>query len=399
MPSRRPSSLPRLRRRSLLAGIGAIGGLYACGGSGEAREVSTPPRPIDVSPEPTSNGAPVSIPIGLFAPLSGPMATFGQGVKDGCALALEASGSSGAMKLIVEDSAGSPDGAAAAVERLLGAGARVLIGDVTSSASKVAGAIAQRAETPMISPAASEATVTRTGDCIFRSCLTDPAQGRMAAAFIAAHHKARVGLLRRKDDPYCDALADAFVAATRDLGLSVVETVSFPRDVTGFREHLKRLAAAGSEIVYAPLFSDVMHAVAADARALGMPGELFVGGDAYGERSFLQSLPGAHFTDHFAADSTEFETTSFVEAFRRRHGGPPDALAAAGFDAMVFVLDAVGRSRGTSKRAIRDALASCRDLRGATGPMSMGPARDAVKPGVILQLTNGAARFVRRIGL
>src|SRR5262245_36336584 len=138
----------------------------------------------------------VEIPIGLYAPLTGNMASFGNTVKRGIELGVEELNKSGLQgkhfKLIVEDDQGKPEEAQSAVSRLINRDRVVAILGEPSSSSSLAGApICQQFRVPMITPAATNIKVTQQGDFIFRVCWTDAYQGEVMGQFAVRDLKAR----------------------------------------------------------------------------------------------------------------------------------------------------------------------------------------------------------------
>ncbi len=93
----------------------------------------TPGAPLEpVTPEgappPLTQAAPAGRPVvALLLPLSGPNATLGRALLDAASLATFDIGSEGFV-LLPRDTAGTPDGAAAAAQAAVGAGARLILG-------------------------------------------------------------------------------------------------------------------------------------------------------------------------------------------------------------------------------------------------------------------------------
>src|SRR5690606_796816 len=98
-------------------------------------------------------------------------------------------------------------------------GVHLVIGEVASSRSIAAGAIAQQYRIPMITPASTNPKVTQLGDYIFRVCFIDPFQGKVMAKFAVEHlHKKKAAVLRDIRSDYSMGLADFFSKEFKAMG-------------------------------------------------------------------------------------------------------------------------------------------------------------------------------------
>lgn len=138
-----------------------------------------------------STAAVAQVKVGLAAPLTGPDAAFGQGMRLGAELAVadinRAGGIAGQkLQLVVQDDAGEPKQAMVAARKLTGDGIRFVIGHLTSGATAVALPIYDEAGTVALTPAASWAPLTARGAWnLFRLCGNDARQGTLAGNWLA----------------------------------------------------------------------------------------------------------------------------------------------------------------------------------------------------------------------
>lgn len=105
------------------------------------------------------------------------------------------------------------------------------------------------------------------------------------------------------------------------------------------------------------------------------------------------TLP-AWMTVAFWPDLPHPRAAEFTLRYQDRFAAPPDALAAAAYDAARMLMAAVLRSDGT-REGLREALADAPELDGLTGPMRMTPAREIARDPVILRLEGGGFVPVR----
>jgi ABC-type branched-subunit amino acid transport system substrate-binding protein len=91
--------------------------------------------------------------------------------------------------------------------------------------------------------------------------------------------------------------------------------------------------------------------------------------------------PGRHvrcaiFVDGFYAGSARPATRAFVEAFGKKYGAQvPGILEASAYDAAKMAREVLAQRRAQTRAQLRDGLAAVKGFAGATGDITMGPAR------------------------
>jgi branched-chain amino acid transport system substrate-binding protein len=201
-----------------------------------------------------------------------------------------------------------------------------------------------------------------------------------------------VGLLFATDDVYSAGLAQQFRDEAKRLGAEIVIEKSFPRTETNFTTYITEVRDAKPEIIYAPIYYTAMVPIARQAKAAGVKGDMFVGGDGWDADELLadagEEMEGAYFTNHYAPDVPWPNSQKFVAKYKERFKRDPTSLAAMGYDAAKVLVDAIGRSKDDSPDSIRQAIQETRGFQGATGTISIDAERNADKPLVIVQIKN-----------
>jgi branched-chain amino acid transport system substrate-binding protein len=132
--------------------------------------------------------------------------------------------------------------------------------------------------------------------------------------------------------------------------------------------------------------------IARQAKAAGVKGDMFLGGDGWHADALTkdagEEMEGAYLTDHFAPDIPNPASQSFVKAYREKYQHEPSSLAALGYDAAKLLADAIKRAKTDSPESIRDAIAETTGFQGAAGTISINAERNADKPIVIVQIKN-----------
>ncbi len=349
--------------------------------------------------------------LGHVASLTGNEATFGDSTEKGIRLAVDERNAGGGVAghpvaIRTYDDQGKPEEAAIVATRLaVEDRAQVLLGEVASKRSLAMAPIADRYQVPMVTPSSTNPKVTVENDqvhpYVFRVCFIDPFQGGVMARFARQTlHLARVAVLRDVGNDYSVGLADFFLARFRALGGEVVDDESYKAGDQDFKAQLTAIKAHRPEAIYVPGYYTDVALIARQARELGMAQPL-LGGDGWDSAKLFEisrgALEGSYFSDHYSAEDPSPAIQGFVSRYRTRFGAVPDSMAAMGYDAARIAMDAMARARDLTGPAIRDALAATRGFAGITGTISIDAHHDAVKPAVVLQVVNGAGKFVAAV--
>jgi branched-chain amino acid transport system substrate-binding protein len=349
-----------------------------------------------------------AIKIGEYASLTGKEASFGQQSHKGLRLAIDEINAAGGvlgkqLELITEDNQTKPGESATAVKKLLSRDRVVaLIGEVASGRSLEAAPLAQAAKIPMIAPAATNPTVTQTGDYIFRVCFIDPFQGTVMAKFAKDDLKAKkVAVLSSVSNAYSVGLAKFFRETFLADGGQIVSEKNFSEGDKDFRAQLTAVKAAGADAVFVPSYYTEAALLVRQARDLGMAVPFF-GGDGWVADQLLEiggeALNGCYYSTHFSPENKEPVVQEFVKKFRAKwNNETPDAFAALGYDAGYVLVDAIKRAGTTAGPQLRDALAATKNFKGVTGVTNIDANRDASKPAAIIAIKGGKLEFLKTV--
>jgi branched-chain amino acid transport system substrate-binding protein len=342
--------------------------------------------------------------VGAYLSLSGEDADFGVFTKDGIELAVDEINKAGGvkgkpLKVLYEDDKSNSLEANNKVLQLIDRDKVVaLIGEVTSARSKAGGIVANRMRVPMITPSATNPEVTKVGPFVFRVCFTDDVQAQAAAAFLVDKlGKKRIGVLYATDDLYSSGLTDEMRKELKKRGAQFVAEKGFLKKETNFTTYLNELKDVKPDVIYAPIFYNQMSVIARQAKALGMKGDLFVGGDGWDGPELLSDagdeLEGALFTNFYAPDVPWQSAKEFRVKYTERFKRDPSSNAAMGYDATKLLADAISRAKDDSPDAIRQAIQDTKDFQGATGAITIDAERNADKPVIVVQIKGKAFTY------
>lgn len=325
--------------------------------------------------------SPAEIPIGLLVDRPSPIA---DATLEAARLAVSTANAGGGimvegrphmLRLLVEDTGNTPEGAThASLELINRAGAVAIVGSSFSHNAIPSGEIAERAGIPMISPGSTHPQTTAGRRFVFRVSFIDPIQGRAMARFARNElGLTTAAVLYDIADAYSRDIAAVFRRVFEDAGGKVAAFESFTTGAGEFSRQLGRIQDAGAEAVFLPNFSKEifiqsreLRSLGSDAVLLGSDGWLAPGIESNG------ALQGAFFTLSWHPDlaRTNAAAAEFNAAFRSANGRLPDEVAAMTYDAFGLLFHAIAVGAQANPGAIRDALANIVDYPGVTGPIT-----------------------------
>jgi branched-chain amino acid transport system substrate-binding protein len=353
---------------------------------------------------PACKGKSNDIPIGAFLSLSGADSTFGTDTRDGIELATEEVNAAGGVhgkkiRVIYEDNKSLPQEASNKVRQLIDRDKVVaILGEVASSRSMAGGLIANSKKVPMVTPSSTAVDVTKDREYVFRTCFTDDQQGEVAGRFVKEKlGRESVAIFFAAQDTYSSGLAQSFKRGFEKVGGKVVLEKGYQKGETNFTTYLTELKGSNPDAIFAPVYYNDMVQIARQAKQVGIPGSMFVGGDGWDSANLLEGaageLEGAHFTNHYAPDVPWENSQKFIQAFQAKYKRAPNSLSAQGYDAARLLYDAIARAPEVTPEAIKNALADTKEFAGATGNITIDKNHNANKPIVVVKIEDKAFKY------
>ena len=302
--------------------------------------------------------------IGLLADFSGPLAEFGPSIQTGVDLAIKQLNEGGGVlghpvQLVTGDTALDPTQATEEARRLIEVeGVHAIVGPLASSITlAVVEAVAADAGIPVISPSATspQITIAEDDDFLFRSTVSDAAQGPVLAQLAADEGYSNVGVLYL-NDPYGQGLADAFAASWG--GSATIVSIE-PRQ-TSYLSELQQAAGDGAEVLIVIAFPQEAEIFIREALEQGIFDEfLFVDGsksqelvDAIGGE-YLEGMRGTAPASNPDAPALTLLKQSYTAEYGEWSVLP---FIAEAYDATVAIGVAAQAAGSLDPAAIRDAL-------------------------------------------
>ncbi len=352
---------------------------------------------------------PDEISIGVLGSFSGAQAAGGQSMKDAIAVVsaetgntIEINSKSVSINWVFADTASDSQNAAQAVVKMIeNDGVIAIIGPENSGEALAAASIAQEAGIPLITTTGTNNEITGIGDFIFRMCMSDDVQGRVAAKYAVDQLKLMTAaVIYDKSDVFSSGLYTSFESAYTALGGRILGVESFEgQDASLFGTNGSDLASCGAELIYVPVHHDNAPWILKYIKNSGI-NAVVLGPDSWDYDSMVQNtgasvLEGAYITSGFAAEMESAK--EFTIGFAALNGSRPSFNAAMTYEAAYTILNALANAKSIDGAGIRDAIKAAGSLALPTGSVNFDDNGDAVKFGIVKQFRDGVRVYVTSI--
>jgi ABC-type branched-subunit amino acid transport system substrate-binding protein/outer membrane protein assembly factor BamD (BamD/ComL family) len=273
-----------------------------------------------------------------------------------------------------------------------------VIGPLFSRDLPLVAELAEKTETPFVTPTAALADVRRLGNYLFNTASSFSQQARRLADYAIQYLGYNRFCVLYPETAYGQELARLFAQETRQFGGEIIAMESYKETDTDFGLPIKRLkledlkrhgraktvpmSKGGTRVVYEPGFDALF--LPGRASQIGLlTAQLlfydvkvgFLGNSTWNSPDLLRfadrTVEGDIFVDGFFADSQDPTIHDFVVRYRLRHQTDPTSFAAQAYDATRLVLEAIRRG-ATSGKTVRELLARSADLPALSGPAGFG---------------------------
>jgi branched-chain amino acid transport system substrate-binding protein len=401
-----------MSRRELLGALSAIGAVaVAAGCAAPAATPTTAPKPAATTAATTAPAAAGAGPaptfaykIGVIAPLTGDVKTFGESTKNGVDLAVGEANSRGAKITVVaaDDKNDPTEGVNAANKAITQDGVKAIVGSVSSKVSIPVSGVAQSNKIVMITGTSTNPTVTvadgKRKDYVFRACFIDPFQGTVMAKFALDNLKAKkAAVLYDISNDYTKGLAEFFRDNFKKGGGTINIFESYGKDDKDFSALLTKVAADAPDFLFLPDYYNKVNLIAAQAREKGIKA-VFGGGDGWDSSDLdTKATDGGYFSNHYSPDDQGAAVQNFVKNYKAKYNAVPDALAALAYDATTLLLTAAQKAGSDDPTKVRDAMAGLKDVQTVSGKITFDQNGDPTKAAVVLQIKGGKQVYVATV--
>jgi branched-chain amino acid transport system substrate-binding protein len=351
------------------------------------------------------------IPIGFFAPITGPAAADGASAKNAVELGLKEVNDAGGIKgkkvnLIIYDDRLNPQEAVAIANKLIEKDKVVGVASGSySGPTRVTAPIFQKAGIPMVAGYAVHPDVTwdskekKPNDFCFRNGFLGEVEGAAAAEFAVKNLKAKKISIISMDNDFGRAISAGFAERSEKLGATILtkQMYKFPGE-KDFRPFLTRIKEGNPDLIFAAGYYNEAASIVRQAKELGITSQI-MGEEGFDSPKFLEiagpAAEGVIIATNLDRDDPRPLVQNFLKNYKKAYNEDADMVGASSYDAFMILVNAIGKA-GTDPKAIQKALLETKDYNGLTGKISRFVQGEVVKP-VQIQVVKGG-KF-RRLGV
>ena len=367
--------------RGFMVLVSAIIVLAGCGGNEETG---------------AGSGSGISAKIGVISYITGPGAAYGEAITSALELAQKEINAEGEVhiELVIEDSAGTPDQALSAAQKLINSeNVTAIIGPTLSNEMEVVGPIADQNGVPIMGTSTTAQGIPEIGDYVFRDSIPEslaiPASVQKAVEKFGVK---KVAIMYGNDDVFTKSGYDSMKQAAEDLGLEIVTTQTFQKGQSDYKAQLTEIKDLAPDLILCSALYNEGSVIMKQARDIGIDVP-FVGGNGFNSPQVIEIAGAAAdglivATPWFTGSENE-KVQEFVTAFQEEYGKEPDQFAAQAYDGLYIIAEALKKAGEADRDQLRDALAETKDFEGVLGTISFDEVGDVVMDPIVLTIQSG----------
>ena len=344
-----------------------------------------------------------TIKIGAIIPQTGPVSNYGNSSEKGALLAVDEINKNGGIngkkiEWISYDGKGEITDSTTAYNKLKGDKVAAIVGPLTSKPSLAVSEIAKKDGIPMITPTGTQVNITEGKENVFRTCFTDPYQGKLLAKFAAENQKAKkVAILRNTSSDYSNGIANEFKKEVEKLKLELVADESYGDNDNDFKAQLTKIAKEKPDVLLVPDYYEKIALIVPQARDAGIDAK-FIGSDGWDgvinvmDKSQLSMVEGSCFSNHFAIDSNDKRVKEFVDKFKKANKEDPSAFSALSYDTVYLLKQAMEEAKSEENDKVVEKIKNI-EFDGITGKFKFNKDNNPIKSASIMEIKDGNYKF------
>lgn len=315
-----------------------------------------------------------TIKIGGIGPITGAAAIYGQAVKNAAEIAVEEINAKGDLQFEFkfEDDEHDPEKSVNAYNSLKDWGMQILMGTVTSQPCIAVTAQTNADRIFQLTPSGSSTDIIggqadvdgnvsiARKDNVYQMCFTDPNQGVASAEYIKEQNLgSKIAVIYNNGDAYSTGIYQKFQAKSKELGLNIVSTSTFPSDdEKDFSAQLNAAKSAGADLLFLPIYYTPASLILAQANGMGYTPKIFgvdgMDGILTVENFDTTLAEGVMLLTPFNADAEDDATKSFVSKYKEKFGDTPNQFAADAYDCIYALYEACKAKNITADMSAED---------------------------------------------
>jgi branched-chain amino acid transport system substrate-binding protein len=325
--------------------------------------------------------------VGVQAPITGSMASEGQGMQKAVELLAEQANAAGGIngdtiKVIACDDEGTTSKAAICAKSLVEQGAKVVIGSYTSSATEASQAFYARNKVIQTSDATAASLTKKDYPTYFRASFNDDIEGEFTANyFVNVRGYKRVAIIS-DFGTFSDGLAKAVRDHLQRLGGKNI-VVSYEKINAGAQDYnaiLTKIKARNPDVVYFSGYYTESALLRSQAVQLGLTADYY-GGNATDNADFIKiagvkNAAGSYLIGLPTPDQLDYpEARQFAQDYVNKYREKiPSIWVVVNADGLRVVFEAMRQTKSNDTEVVAKYIrSSIKDFNGLTGPITIQP--------------------------
>ncbi len=281
--------------------------------------------------------------IGVFGPLTGGYAIYGQATKNGAQLAVDEINANGGLngvefELMSYDDQGAAEKVNSGYANMYENGMQASLGCTTSGACMEFSALSAADNLFFLTPSASGDAVTTLGDNSYQMCFKDGNQGGVAADYVNSLGLSKIGIFYKAGDVYSQGIYEQFKAKLNST-VSTVEA-SFINDSDDFTNQVDKLKDC--TFIFMPVYYEVAQKFMAMAKGKVDNDATYYGCDGF-DGINVDGIPQkVSMLSHFNSKATDGKAKTFIDNYTEKYGTETlNQFGAAAYDCVYAIYGAM----------------------------------------------------------
>lgn len=341
-----------------------------------------------------------------IAPLTGSLASWGEGAVNGYNLAIEEINAAGGVTIdgksyklesaVFADDKSDATEAVSAYNNCVSYDISAVIGSCSSSCTLSFVDTAQQSGMLVITPYSTNATICKTGDYIFRECFSDANQGPTLAKMATEEFGAKnIAIVAAEDSDYCAGLAEAMEGALDELADVSYEHYGCVTTDTDYTAQISKAIEQGAEVLIYPNNYDTVPNFVSQARDAGFDGPI-LGGDAWDGTDvtgYETKFNNCYYLAHLDLSADTEAVKNYVSAYTEKYGEDGlNAVSSLYYDTVKMLVKAMEAANSYDPAVVKDTLLGM-EYESMGGTITYDENGDAVKPFTVETFKDGALSY------
>ncbi len=397
----------RIKTVVTMATVAALSaGLLTGCGDGSTDELASVSTATEAETSEEADGDSDTILIAGIAPLTGSLASWGEGAINGYNLAIKEVNEAGGVTLgdktyqlesaVFADDKSDATEAISAYNNCASYDISAVIGSCSSSCTLSFVETAQASGMLVITPYSTNATICETGDYIFRECFSDADQGPTLAKLATEEFGAKnIAVVAAEDSDYCAGLAEAMEESLSEMSDVTYEHYGCVTTDTDYTAQISKAIEQGAEVIIYPNNYDTVPNFVSQARDAGFTGPI-LGGDAWDGTDvtgYESKFDNCYYLAHLDLSADTEAVKSYVEAYKAEYGEDGlNAVSSLYYDTVKMLVQAMEEAGSYDPSVVKDTLINMQ-YESMGGTITYDENGDAKKPFTIETFKDGALTY------